>query len=125
MSVEAAMVAAVDSAYRKLPHAFGQMTPQRIMGLPVAQAVPISLRTHIPLSAAPVACEGKAESHLPSAHRQILHPPGGTQREGRVSNSIRLQSTASAPFAASTAAATIFVKAGMICFGCATDLHLL
>ena len=63
------MVAAVDSAYRKLPHAFGQMTPQRIMGLPVAQAVPISLiplRTHIPLSAAPLLQTTKAMPPPPS-----------------------------------------------------------
>lgn len=72
MSVEAAMVAAVDSAYRKLPHAFGQMTPQRIMGLPVAQAVPISLRTHIPLSAAPLLQTTKA---MPPPPSQPLSPP--------------------------------------------------
>ena len=75
MSVEAAMVAAVDSAYRKLPHAFGQMTPQRIMGLPVAQAVPISLiplRTHIPLSAAPLLQTTKA---MPPPPSPPLSPP--------------------------------------------------
>ena len=73
MSVEAAMVAAIDSAY--LPHAFGQMTPQRIMGLPVAQAVPISLiplRTHIPLSAAPLLQTTKA---MPPPPSQPLSPP--------------------------------------------------
>ena len=71
MSVEAAMVAAIDSAYRKLPHAFGQMTPQRIMGLPVAQAVPISL-IPLPLSAAPLLQTTKAMPPLPSPP---LSPP--------------------------------------------------
>ena len=71
MSVEAAMVAAIDSAYRKLPHAFGQMTPQRIMGLPVAQAVPISL-IPLPLSAAPLLQTTKA---MPPPPSPPLSPP--------------------------------------------------
>ena len=78
MSVEAAMVAAIDSAYRKLPHAFGQMTPQRIMGLPVAQAVPISL-IPLPLSAGAPAADhqGNAAAAVPAALASDLCPHRG------------------------------------------------